>query len=148
MLSENRTFRKLALNPRADSSEKSVAASPACHRDAARSFAVNSASPSSAPVTEPLQFDRRLCERWKLDGCATAFCLGGDSFGRMHALSNIDYSYGGLGADSMDAIEPGSVVSIGFQNPGCIARRGVVVRSLRRDRGWRVAIRFETRLAA
>ena len=101
-----------------------------------------------AGAYEPLRFERRQCDRWGLDGVATAFELAGDGFGRMHTLKMLNYSDGGLGAISDSVIPLGTTVSIGFQAPGYIAKRGVVLRCLPCGEGYRVAIGFEQRLAA
>jgi len=97
---------------------------------------------------EPLRFERRQCDRWGLEGVATVFELAGDGFGRMHTLKMLDYSEGGLGAVSDTVIPLGSTVSIGFQAPGYIAKRGVVMRCAPCGHGYHVAIGFEQRLAA
>jgi hypothetical protein len=97
---------------------------------------------------EPLRFERRQADRWPLGGVATAFELAGDSFGRMHTLRTADYSHDGMGALTDDVIQPGSLVSIGFQEPGYTAKRGTVVRCLPCGDGYRVGIVFEHRLAA
>jgi hypothetical protein len=83
-----------------------------------------------------------------MDGAATAFRLAGEEFGVMHDLHMRDYSHGGVGAVSGEPIEPGTVVSIGFQQPGVIARRGVVRRCVPCGDGYNVAIQFEMRQAA
>lgn len=96
----------------------------------------------------PLKFERRQVDRWQMHGSATAFRLAGPQFGQMYELSLQDYSHDGLGAVCSEAIEPGSLVSIGFQKPGYLARRGTVVRCLPCGDGYRLAIRFEQRMAA
>ncbi len=97
---------------------------------------------------QPLRFERRQLDRWGLDGIATAFELGGEAFGRMHTLKMIDYSDLGMGAASETVIPPGTEVSVGFQSPGYIAKRGTVIRCLPNGDGYRVAVGFEQRLAA
>ncbi|HRQ76113.1 MAG TPA: PilZ domain-containing protein [Phycisphaerales bacterium] len=104
-------------------------------------------STSFAPPA-PLRFERRSSDRWSSPGAATAFRLGGRDFGRMHELKLIDFSHHGLGAISPTVIEPGTAVSIGFQAPGCIARRGTVLRCTPCGDGYRVAVEFEMRMAA
>ena len=96
----------------------------------------------------PLTFDRRQSDRWSIEGAATAIRLAGAEFGIIHELRSLDYSHGGMGATSDTVIEPGTVVSVGFQRPGLIAQRGVVLRCLPCGDGYRLAIRFEGRLAA
>ncbi|MCP3902068.1 MAG: PilZ domain-containing protein [Planctomycetes bacterium] len=96
----------------------------------------------------PFRFERRQCDRWPVDGNATAFELGGENFGRMHHLRMQDYSDSGLCAYVDDPLTPGTTVSIGFQHSGYLARRGVVARCLPCGDGYRLAIIFEMRLAA
>jgi hypothetical protein len=96
----------------------------------------------------PLKFERRQVDRWHMHGSATAFRLAGPEFGRMYDLHLQDYSHDGLGATCSDPIEPGSLISIGFQRPGYLARRGTVVRCLPTGDGYRLAVRFEQRMAA
>ncbi len=103
---------------------------------------------STCQPPAPLHFERRTHDRWSIDGVATIFHLGGAHFGRMHSLKSIDYGPGGLGARSADPVEPGSLVSVGFESPTYTAKRGVVVRCMPCGDGYRVAIRFEHRLAA
>ena len=97
---------------------------------------------------ESLRFERRGADRWPVDGVATAFCVSGEHFGRMHELHSIDYSHDGLAADSGTPIEPGTSISIGFQAPGLLARRGTVLRCTSRDDAHRIAVQFELRMAA
>lgn len=96
----------------------------------------------------PLRFERRQVDRWPMRSSATAFRLGGNDFGRTHELKVVDYSYTGLGAISSSVIEPGTRVSVGFANPGCLAKRGTVLRCTPCGEGYRVAIEFEARMAA
>lgn len=96
----------------------------------------------------PLRFERRGIDRWPMQGAATAFRLSGEHFGIMHELRMLDYSHDGLGAVSASVIEPGTAVSIGFQTPGYIAKRGTVLRCSPCGQGYRVAVQFEARMAA
>ena len=96
----------------------------------------------------PLRFERRASDRWPVEGVATAFRLAGDRFGEMQPLKMIDYSWDGLGAKCSTPLEPGTILSLGFQAPGYAAKRGVVVRCLPCGDGYRLAIRFEALLAA
>src|SRR4051812_43856324 len=96
----------------------------------------------------PLRFERRGVDRWPVQGTATAFRLTGERFGAMHELRMLDYSYDGLGALSNSVMEPGTLVSIGFQAPGYIAKRGVVLRCSPSGDGYHVAIQFQARMAA
>ncbi len=96
----------------------------------------------------PLRFERRGVDRWPLQGVATAFCLSGDQFGKMHELTVLDYSYDGLGAQSDTVLHPGMIVSVGFQSPGHTSKRGTVLRCVPCGNGYRVAIQFQARMAA
>ena len=96
----------------------------------------------------PLRFERRCMERWTMEGAATAFGLAGDHFGQIHEMTMCDFSHSGMGAISDTPIDPGLEVSIGFQQPGVVARRGVVRRCYPCGNGYRVGIRFELRQAA
>jgi hypothetical protein len=95
-----------------------------------------------------LRFERRQADRWSQHGAASAFRLAGERFGQIHDLKMLDYSFEGMGAHCAEPIEPGTLVSIGFQAPGCIAKRGVVTRCLPSGDGYRIGIRFEMRMAA
>jgi hypothetical protein len=96
----------------------------------------------------PYRFERRRADRWPASGTASAFCLSGDVFGRIHDLQINDYSHDGLGAVSEHWIAPGSEMSIGFAAPGRLARRGRVLRCEPCGNGYRVAVQFQARLAA
>lgn len=96
----------------------------------------------------PYRFERRQADRWNVEGTATAFCLSGEDFGRMHDLSLLDYSHDGMRAHSHGVIAPGSEISIGFQAPGYLARRGTVLRCEPCGNGYRLAIQFQARMAA
>ena len=96
----------------------------------------------------PLKFERRRQDRWPTRGIATAYRVGGDRFGERHVLKLLDESCEGLGATTARPLEPGAVVSVGFATLGHPAHTGVVLRCLPCGDGYRVAIRFETRMAA
>lgn len=96
----------------------------------------------------PYRFDRRSSERHPVDGAATALRIAGEHFGRIHDLALIDYSHGGMAATSSEPIEPGALISIGFQPDGLTARRGTVLRCFPCGDGYHLAVRFEQRLAA
>lgn len=98
--------------------------------------------------TDVLRFERRDIDRWPVHGIATAFRLGGDRFGEMHELSMLDYSHEGLGCGCAEPIEPGTVISLGFQAPGYTAKRGTVVQCVPTGNGYRLGIRFESMMAA
>ena len=96
----------------------------------------------------PLRFERRQCDRWEVSGAATACELGGEHFGRVHAMRALDWSDGGMGAISGTVITPGTTVSVGIQAPGHPLRQGVVSRCLPCGNGYRIAVMFERRMAA
>jgi hypothetical protein len=85
---------------------------------------------------------------WPLRGCATAFCLGAERFGQIANLTAIRFGGGGVVADAAEEIPPGAAVSLGFEAPGYHARRGEVVACRPGSEGFRIAIRFDARLAA
>lgn len=74
--------------------------------------------------------------------------VGGEHFGEIHDLKLIDYSQGGFGAFSDRPVEPGALVSIGFDMSGCIAKRGMVLSCRPCGHGYRVAVRFDRSIAA
>ncbi|MHC5114094.1 MAG: PilZ domain-containing protein [Planctomycetota bacterium] len=96
----------------------------------------------------PFRFERRQCDRWTVDGLATAFVVGGERFGRTYRLRMQDCSDSGLGAVVDEPLAPGTAVSIDFQMPGYGSRRGIVARCLPCGDGYRLAIVFELRMAA
>jgi hypothetical protein len=105
-------------------------------------------SQSPDAETHALRFERREHDRWPVEGVATVFELGGEKFGRMHTLRMLDCGSDGLGALTDGPIEPGAVVSIGFQAPGLLSRRGTITRCMPCGSGYRVGLQFEGRLAA
>lgn len=96
----------------------------------------------------PLRFERRRFERLPFSGMATATRLAGERFHQRHDLTLLDYSPQGLGAVSSTVLERGTMVVVGFRWPGCPDRRGLVLRCSPCGNGYRVAIRFELRVAA
>ncbi len=96
----------------------------------------------------PLRFERRSEDRWPLSGVAEAHRLGGDRFGEAAVLRLLDCSDECLGATCDEPLEPGTAVSVAFRAPGQPVRPGVVVRCLPCGAGYRVAVRWERRLAA
>ncbi len=92
--------------------------------------------------------ERRISDRWSLDGAAVAYETGGVNFGRRHALRLSDGSPEGFGAIAMTPLPPGTSVVVGFSAPGSGTARGTVIRCLPAGRGYRVAIRLEGRAAA
>ena len=105
-------------------------------------------TPEDAAAPAPLRFERRRADRWPLTGVAAAYGAAGDLFGRRYVLRMLDSSDDGIGARTDRPIDPGTIVSIAFAAPGQAMRTGVVMRCLPCGDGYRVAIRFETRLAA
>ncbi len=103
---------------------------------------------SQVQDSDALAFERRETDRWPVEGVATIFHLGGESFGQMHTLKMLDYSNDGVGAICPDPVTPGSLVSIGFQSPGYPAKRGSVVHCTPCGEGYRICIAFEFNLAA
>lgn len=101
-----------------------------------------------ADAPAPLRFERRANDRWPVQGVAKTFRVAGERFGEMQVLKMIDYSWDGLGAFCPEPLEPGTIVSLGFQEPGYMTKRGVVLRCLPCGDGYRVAIQFESLLAA
>ena len=95
-----------------------------------------------------LAFERRRSPRNTICGVATVMRVAGDDFGQMHELTMLDFSVEGMGGTSDTAIEPGAIVSVGFEAPGYPARRGEVSRCTPCGNGYRVAVRFQQRLAA
>ena len=87
--------------------------------------------------------ERRRAERHRFESRATAFCLGGQHFGEIHALKTYDYSNCGFCALSRTPIEPGSAVTVGFEYQGFSAERGKVLRCEAFEVGYRVAVHFE-----
>jgi hypothetical protein len=83
-----------------------------------------------------------------MGGAATVFRIGGDRFGQIHELKMLDYSDHGLGAYSDSVIEPGTIVTVGFQTPGLPCKRGTVLRCLPCGHGYQVGIQFQARMAA
>jgi len=95
-----------------------------------------------------MRFDRRGADRQAIEGRAQAFECGGEGFGRTHDLRLIDYSPIGVAAICDTVLTPGTAVTVGLEPIGGGTRRGVVTRCLPCGNGYRVAIRFEQRLAA
>ena len=96
----------------------------------------------------PLRFERRRLDRWPQSGVAAAYGAAGKHFGRRYVLRMLDVSAAGMGAKADRPIEVGTVVTVAFAAPGHPVRHGVVTRCLACGEGYRVAIQFETRLAA
>ncbi len=92
--------------------------------------------------------EQRIRNRWPHQGAATALRLDADAFGRMHELHLLDFGEGGLGAATPEPIEPGALVTLGFEAEHCTARRGRVVACTPTGERFRVAIRFDDALAA
>ena len=105
-------------------------------------------APEDGAGPSSLRYERRRTDRWPLSGVAAAFGTAGELFGRRYVLRMLDSSDDGIGAGTDHPINPGTIVSVVFASPGHPMRSGVVVRCLPCGDGYRVAIRFETRLAA
>jgi hypothetical protein len=104
--------------------------------------------PVTAEAPGPLRFERRQHDRWPCRGTATAYRVAGQRFGERHVLKLLDESYDGIGAVTARPLEPDTPVSVGFAALGHPAKSGVVLRCAPCGDGYRVAIRFESRLAA
>lgn len=96
----------------------------------------------------PMRFERRRLDRWPQSGVAAAYGAAGETFGQRYVLRMVDESEAGMGARTDRVVEPGTIVSVAFATPGQPVRTGVIVRCLPCGDGYRVAIQFETRLAA
>jgi hypothetical protein len=105
---------------------------------------IQNAEPSSAA----LPFERRSAPRWESHTQVTALELSGERFGQIHELAVDNASHGGLAATSPIAIQPGTSVTLGFSQPGQLARQGVIRRCDPCGEGYRVAIQLQLGLAA
>lgn len=85
---------------------------------------------------------------WQIPGCATTFRLDAEDFGAMSHLTDLRLADDGLIASTVDWIDPGARISLGFEASGQVARRGEVLACRRDGDVHRIAIRFESRLAA
>ena len=94
------------------------------------------------------EVERRQSDRWNTQGVATAFCVAGERFGEMYELHMLDISAEGMGATCDEPVPPGSLLSIGFEAPGYLAKRGEVLNCKPCGHGYRVAIRFSSLAAA
>ena len=99
-------------------------------------------------VPAPIRLERRISDRWQTTGGATAICVGGEQFGQMHQLRLADCSDDGVGAISDTVLEPGTIVTLGFQTPGSLSRQAVVLRCQPCGEGYRVGLQFALRQAA
>lgn len=95
-----------------------------------------------------LRLERRCCDRWRERGVAIAFVSAGERFGQRFPLRLLDASEEGFGARSERALDPGTVVTVGFAAPGWPLRSGMVLRCIPCGDGYRLAVRFEARAAA
>ena len=77
-----------------------------------------------------------------LSGTATIVHLDGERFGEMHDLVELAISDGALQGRSATPVAAGASVSLGFQAPGTIARRGEVIQCDACGEGWRIGIRL------
>lgn len=85
---------------------------------------------------------------WEIPGCATTFRLDAAEFGAMSHLTDLRLADDGMLASTIDWIDPGARLSLGFEASGQTARRGEVIACRRDGDVHRIAIRFEQRLAA
>ncbi|MBC24314.1 MAG: hypothetical protein CMJ32_10420 [Phycisphaerae bacterium] len=83
-----------------------------------------------------------------MSGCATAMRVGGDQFGAMYELTDLVWSGDRLLARSSEPIEPGSIVSLGFQHAGCMARRATVYGCRFEDGSYRNLLYIDQQMAA
>ena len=105
------------------------------------------------PIPETLRFERRTVDRWPISGAATAVCIGGERFGRTYDLKLSDASSDGLGATCDMPLDPGTLVSVGFQGPAMNQgaggfRQATVLRCRPCGAGYRVGLQFALRAAA
>jgi len=99
--------------------------------------------------TESIRPEAGIAERaWELPGCATTFRLDAGDFGAMSHLTELRLAEDGLLASTVDWIDPGASISLGFEASGQTARRGEVIACRRDGEVHRIAIRFNQRLAA
>lgn len=108
----------------------------------------NDATYDDDDAPAPLRLERRTVDRWPAHGGAVAVCLGGSRFGTEHSLRLADCSMDGMGAYSDTVIEPGTLVSVGFQVPGMSTRQAVVLRCQPCGDGYRVGLQYAMRQAA
>lgn len=93
--------------------------------------------------------EQEIADRaWELPGCATSFRLDAGEFGAMSHLTDLRLTEDGLLASTVDWIDPGAQISLGFEASGQVARRGEVIACRQDGSVNRIAIRFEQRLAA
>jgi hypothetical protein len=76
-------------------------------------------------------------------GAVTVFHLEGERFGSMQEVVELSLSEVGVEGLSADPVEPGAVVSLGFEAPGHPARRGEIIGCVRCEGGWKVGIEFD-----
>ena len=81
-------------------------------------------------------------------GTVSLMMLAGDEFGRMHELDELRVHDGRLHGVSRESVPMGSIVTLGWQDPGRTACRGVVAFSIRATSGWRVTVELDSKLAA
>ena len=92
--------------------------------------------------------DQRTHNRWPVNCAASAICLQGELFGRVYDLQVLDFSDGGLGATVQEPVDPGALMSFGFEHPGYTAQNGRVLGCQPITEGYRLAVRFEGQVAA
>lgn len=83
-----------------------------------------------------------------IPGVATLFRLGGERFGEMHELAQLQKRDGRLSGFSKETIDVGALVTIGWEDGDRCACRGVVAFVIRIGEGWRITIDLDSALAA
>ena len=76
------------------------------------------------------------------DGVATVFELSGAGFGTIHTLEGIEIGDTGLEALADDSIPQGTTISLGFQDPRRVAKRGAVTQCEPCEAGYRLVVSF------
>ena len=99
-------------------------------------------------VVEGLRINRRHPDATPIEGCATLFRLGGDSFGMMHELNELTQIDGRVRGRCQEPVEIGVLVSIGWESGARSACRGVVTFCRRDGDAWLVSLDIESALAA
>ncbi|MDG2021311.1 MAG: hypothetical protein P8J59_05125 [Phycisphaerales bacterium] len=77
-----------------------------------------------------------------LSGTATIFHLDDERFGEMHDLVELAISEEALEGRAASPMPAGASVSLGFEAPGTVARRGEVIQCDACGEGWRIGIRL------
>ena len=83
-----------------------------------------------------------------IPGTVTVFHLEGEQFGSMQEVVELRLSEIGVEGMSPERVELGGAVSLGFEAPGHLARRGEIIGCVQCEGGWKVGIEFDIREAA